>query len=64
VGKLLVIPGDGGVRGQIEDIGQIVARVEFRRLEIQDRGNQDDTVEVHAVALLEIAGKPAARVVP
>src|SRR5260370_24025380 len=35
----------------------MVARVEFRRLEIQDRGYQDDAVEIHAIALLEIAGK-------
>src|ERR1700731_4701994 len=41
----------------MEDIGQIVVRVEFRRLEIQYRGNQDDASDIHAIALLEIAGK-------
>src|SRR6266700_4052122 len=55
--KFLVIPRDRGVRRQIEDVRQIIARVEFRRFEIQDSGNQDDAIEIHAVALLEIARK-------
>jgi len=45
------------VRRQIEDIRQVIAGVELGRLEIQDRGNQDDAIQIHAVALLEIAGQ-------
>src|SRR5205814_3623906 len=55
--KLLVIPRNGSVCRQIEDIRQVIAGVELGRLKIQDRGNQHDAIQIHAVALLEIAGK-------
>ena len=56
--QALVVPGGGGVGGQEQDVGQVVARPEARRLEVQDGRDEHDPVQVHAVALLQVAGKP------
>src|SRR5207248_11601623 len=55
--ELLVIPGDGRVGREEEDVGQVVAAGEARRLEVQDGRDEDDAVEGDAV-LDEVAGKP------
>ncbi len=52
-----MIPSDGRVGRQIEDIRQVIASVELRRLKIQDRRNQDDAIEIHSVPLLKVPGK-------
>ena len=52
-----MIPRDRSVGRQIEDIRQVITSVEFRGLKIQDGRDQDDPIEIHAVALLKVAGK-------
>ena len=53
-----MIPSNGGIRGQIEDIRQVVSGVEFRGLKIQNGRDENDAIQIHAVTLLEIPGKP------
>jgi len=55
-GELFVIPGDGGVGGQEEGVGQVVAAVEAGGLVLQDGGDEDDAVAGDA-AVDEPAGK-------
>ena len=50
----LVIPGGGGVAGEIEDVGHIRARKERKRAKVEDVGDEDDAVEVHAVMRLQV----------
>ena len=47
--QALVIPGDGGVGREEELVGEVVAAVERCRLEVEDRRDQDDAVEVEAL---------------
>ena len=49
-----VIPRDGGVAWKIVDVGAVIARWKGDGGEIEDRRNQDDTVQVNGVALLQI----------
>src|SRR6266849_3135009 len=57
-GQSFVVQGNRRIRREIQNVRKIVAGIELRRLEIQDRGNQNDAVQVHSVALLQISGKP------
>src|SRR4029077_412082 len=61
-----VIPGGGSVAREIEDVGHVRARMEGNRAEVEDIGDQDDAVEVHAVMLLQIVAERggAERAVP
>src|SRR5262249_18331476 len=53
--ELLVVPGCRRVARQVEDVGQIVADAEVDRLEIEDARDERDSVQPHAVLVLEIA---------
>jgi len=48
----LVVPGHGGVAWQIIDVGPVVAGREGEAREVEDRGDEDDAVEMHAVVVL------------
>ncbi len=52
-----VIPRDGGVAREIVDEGAVVTGRKGDGGEIEDGGNQDDAVEVNAVALLQIVAE-------
>ena len=49
--------GDGGVGRKEENVGEIVAEVKSRSAEIKDGGDKDDTVQVHALFVVQISGK-------
>jgi hypothetical protein len=54
--QFLVIPRDRRVRRQIQNVRQIIAGIERRRLKVQNRRNQDDSVQIHPITLLQISG--------
>ena len=53
-----MIPGCGGVRGQEQDIGQVVVEVEIEGGEVQHGRDQHDPVQVQAMPVLQITGQP------
>ena len=55
--EFFVIPSGRGVGGQEELIRQVVALREAGGLEIHDRGDERDAVQVEAVALLQVIGE-------
>ena len=46
-----MVPRDGGVGRQKQLVGQVIAALEGRRLEIENRGDQDDAVRIDALLL-------------
>ena len=57
LGQLAVIPGGRSVGGQNQCIGQIVADIEDLCAPIDDRGDQTDPIEKHAMGVLQILGQ-------
>src|ERR1700732_1233497 len=55
--KNFVVPRGRGIAWQIEDVSLIVAGVEGNGAEVEDRGDQHDAVEIHAVVILQIVGE-------
>ncbi len=52
-----VVVGDGRVGRQVEGVGQVVAVVELARDVVEHGRDEDDAVEVHAVARLQVVGQ-------
>src|SRR5258706_143003 len=52
-----VIPGGGGIAGQIKDVGQVRTGMEGDGAEIEYGGDQVDAVEVHAVMGLQVVSE-------
>ena len=50
-GQRVQVAGDDGVGRQVDDVGEVVARRELDRVELQDRGHEDDAVQVDVRAL-------------
>ena len=50
------VAGGDGVGRQVDDVGKVVAGCELDRVELQDRGDQDDAVQVD-VRALQVAGE-------
>jgi len=57
-GQAVMVPRRGGVGGQVDDVGQVVAVVKFQRLEVEHRRDEHDAVQVHAVPCLQVARQP------
>ena len=53
-----MIVGDSGVGRKEEDVGEVVAEVETGGAEIKDGGDEDDAVQVHALLVVQVSGKP------
>ena len=51
---LAVVPGDRGVGGQVQHVRLVVALLEVDGQQVEDRRDQHDPVEVHAVTALEV----------
>ena len=49
-----MIPGSGGVTGQVEDVGHVFAGIEGNGPEVQHGRDQHDAIEVQAVMRLQV----------
>ena len=52
-----MIPGRRGVGGQEQNEGQVVSGCKPGRLEVEDRGDQHDAVQIHPVPVLQVSGQ-------
>ena len=52
--ELLVVEGGRGVARQVDQVGQVGAAAEAEGLEVEDRGDEDDAVEVDAVLVEQV----------
>lgn len=56
-GEFFVIPGGGGVAGEVEGVGEVVAFAAPDGLEVEDGGDEHDAVEIDAVGVEEFAAE-------
>ena len=56
-GEFFVIPGGGGVAGEVEGVGEVVAFTAPDGLEVEDGGDEHDAVEVDAMGVEEFAAE-------
>src|SRR5277367_3340210 len=54
IGERFLIHGGGGVAGDVENVGQIIAGIEGDGAEIEDGRDEHDAVDVNAVVLLQV----------
>lgn len=56
-GEFFVVPSGGGVAGEVESVGEVVAFTAPDGLEVEDGGDEHDAVEVDAVGVEQFAAE-------